>query len=155
MSIDDLKSLMDDFEPATLLPELENLSETLATLMRFAVMVGPVILLVMGILYLVAPPKEANHYFGYRCWFGMGSVDAWRFTQKLAGIAWSAIGLILTLVMWLRSGRFADLEVMDLLWSAGRCVIWEVVLVAGTCLAINILAAIRFDAKGELRRTKE
>ena len=37
MSIDDLKSLMDDFEPATLLPELENLSETLAGLMRFAV----------------------------------------------------------------------------------------------------------------------
>ena len=155
MSIDDLKTLMDDFEPVALLPELDQLAEKLAAWMRFAVMVGPVILLVMGILYLVFPPREANHYFGYRCWFGMGSVDAWRFTQKLAGIAWSGLGLVLSLVMWLRSGRFAGMEVPELLQAAGRCAIWEVVLIAATCLAINILAAVRFDAKGELRRTKE
>ena len=155
MSIDDLKSLMDDFEPATLLPKLEGLGETLATVMRYVVMAGPVILLVMGLLYLLVPPKEANHYFGYRCWFGMGSVDAWRFTQKLAGISWSVAGLVLTLMMWFRSGKFAGMEVMDLIWSAGRSVLLEVVVVALVCLAINVFTAIRFDSKGELRRRKE
>ena len=155
MSIDDLKTLMDDFDPAALLPELESLTGNMASWMRVAVMAGPVILMVMGILYLLIPPKEANHYFGYRCWFGMGSVDAWRFTQKVAGIAWGVVGLVLSILMWIRSGRFDGLEIMELLRSAGSCVIWEVILVTVTCIGINILAAIRFDSRGEVRKPKK
>jgi len=155
MTIDDLKGLMDEFDPATLLPELGSLTEKIAPVMRWAVVIGPIILLVMGLLYLLAPPKEANYYFGYRCWFGMGSVDAWRFTQRLAGIAWSGLGLVLAVVMWFQSGRLAGMEMMDMLRTAGKCVIWEAALVAVSILAINVATAIRFDSKGELRKEKE
>lgn len=152
MSIDDLKGLMDGFDPTTLMPDLSTIIGKVELVARIAVTIGPVILLVLGLIYLLAPPREANYHFGYRCWFGMGSVDAWRFTQRLAGIIWSALGLVLVIVMLIISGGFAGKEMMDMLWLAVKCVIWEAALVAISCLVINTLAALRFDSKGERRR---
>ena len=93
MTIEDFKGLMDDFDPASLLPELDTVMGKIALIARIAVLIGPAVLLVMGLVYIFASPKEANYTLGYRCYFGMGSVEAWRFTQKLAGIAFVALGL--------------------------------------------------------------
>jgi len=155
MSIDDLRTLMDDFDPASLLPELDTMIGKMELVMRIAVLIGPIILLVLGLIYFLAPPKEANHYFGYRCWFGMGSVDAWRFTQRLAGMVWAVLGLILVIVMLIISTGFGGKEIMDMLWAAGKCVIWEAVLTALTCLGINAIVALKFDSKGERRKLED
>ena len=72
MNIEDLKGLMDAFEPSALLPELNSIMGWIELVMRVAVMVGPIVLLVMGLVYLFVSPKEANYYLGYRCYFGMG-----------------------------------------------------------------------------------
>ena len=154
MTIDDFKSLMDGFEPAALLPELDAVIGKLALIARIAVLVGPVMLLVMGLLYFFASPKEANYHFGYRCYYGMGSVEAWQFTQSLAGIVWSALGLILGIVMVLVSRDFQQLETMDLLWKAISCLAWEAGLVAAGCIGVNAAAAIRYNSRGEQRRKK-
>ena len=50
MTIEDFKGLMDGFEPASLLPELEPILGKLAMIARIAVLVGPAMLLVMGLL---------------------------------------------------------------------------------------------------------
>lgn len=155
MNIDDLKSLMDEFDPAALLPEIDTIVGKAELVMRIAIMVGPIILMVMGLMYLFASPKEVNYYFGYRCYFGMGSVDAWRFSQRLAGIVWGGLGLILTIVMVLICSSFRGMEVMDMVGSAVKCVIWQVVLVAAACLAINAVVAMRFNRRGERRLKKE
>ena len=55
--------------------------------------IGPVVMLALGLAYLFLAPKEANYYFGYRTYFGMGSVHSWRFTQRLSGIVLSLLGL--------------------------------------------------------------
>ena len=154
MSIEDFKGLMDAFEPASLLPELDPILGKLATVARIAVLVGPVMLLVMGLLYLFASPKEANYHFGYRCYFGMGSVEAWRFTQSLAGIVWAALGLILGIVMVFVSGKFETMETMDLLWRAVYCLGLEAVLAALACIFVNLVVTIRFNGRGEFRRKK-
>ena len=154
MTIDDLKTLMDEFDPASLLPELDTIIGKIAFIARIAVLVGPIVLLVMGLLYIFAAPKEANYHFGYRCYFGMGSVEAWRFTQRLAGMVWGALGLILTAVMLLISSGFGSMEIMDLLWRAVYCVAWEAGLVLAAWVAVNIVVALRFNAKGDLRSKK-
>ena len=51
------------------------------------------------------------------------------------------------------AGSFGGKEIMDMIWSGVTCVIWEVVLVAISCLFINTMAAFYFDAKGERRQT--
>ena len=154
MSIDDFKGLMDAFDPASLLPELDPIMDKLAPIARVAVLIGPAMLLVMGLLYFFASPKEANYHFGYRCYYGMGSVEAWQFTQSLAGIVWSALGLILGIVMLLISGKFPQLEIIDLLWRAVYCVAWEAGIVAVACIGVNTTVAIRYNSRGDQRRKK-
>ena len=154
MSIDDFKGLMDGFEPASLLPELGPIFEKIASMARIVVLIGPVVLLLMGLLYLFASPKEANNYVGYRCYYGMGSVEAWRFSQRLAGIVWSALGLSLGVVMLVISSGFAGMDTMDLLWKVVYCVAAEAVLTALACITVNAVVAIRFDSKGNERRKK-
>ena len=147
-SFEDIKVLMDNFDPATLLPDLSSMVGKVEFITRLAVLAGPILLLVLGILYFFASPKEANYHFGYRCYFGMGSEEAWRFTQRLAGLVWSGLGLVLTIVMLIVSLGFRGDPIMDIISSGAKCLIWEIVLTAISCLAINIMAMIRYDRKG-------
>ena len=155
LDIESIKSLMDGFDPAALLPDLSDLFGSLATLCRFAVMIGPVVLLVLGLAYLFLSPREANYYFGYRCYFGMGSVQAWRFTQRIAGLLFGGVGLILTIVMLLISGGFAEMEVTDMVWKAAGCLAWQAIIAIVLTLLVNFLAIFYFDAKGGPRRRKK
>jgi len=152
VDIASIKELMDGFDPASLLPELGDVFGTMASLCRIAVLIGPIVLLILGVAYLFFSPKEANYYFGYRCYFGMGSVQAWRFTQRLAGIVLGGLGLILTGVMLVLSGGFAGMDTMDMAWRALKCVIWEAALAAAAVLCVNIIAAVVFDKRGEYRK---
>ena len=155
LDIDSIKSLMDGFDAAALLPDLSELFGSLATLCRFAVMIGPVIMLVLGLAYLFLSPREANYYFGYRCYFGMGSVQAWRFTQRIAGMLFGGVGLILTIVMYVISGAFAEMEVTDMVWKAAGCLAWQAVIALVLTFLVNFLAFFFFDAKGGPRRKKK
>ena len=156
LNIESIKSLMDSFDPASLLPDLSKVFGSLATVCRVAVMIGPIVLLVLGLAYLFLSPKEANYYFGYRCYYGMGSVHAWRFTQRMAGVLLGGLGLVLSIVMFTISGSFAEMEVTDMGWKAVSCLVWEAALALIATLAINLTAAVRFDRKGEYRKkTKE
>ena len=155
LDIESIKSLMDGFDPAALLPDLSDLFGSLATLCRFAVMIGPVVLLILGLAYLFLSPKEANYYFGYRCYFGMGSVQAWRFTQRMAGLFFGGVGLILTIVMYVISGSFAGMEITQMVWKAAGCLAWQVGITLALTLLINFLAFFFFDAKGGPRRKKK
>ena len=155
VDIASLKQMMDGFDPASLLPELGEVFGTMASICRIAVLIGPVVLLILGVAYLFFSPKEANYYFGYRCYYGMGSVQAWRFTQRLAGIVLGGLGLVLTGVMLVVSGGFGAMETMDMAWRALSCVLWEAGLAAAAVLAINITATLTFDKRGEYRNRKK
>ena len=155
LDIESIKQIMDGFDPAALLPDLSDLFGSLATLCRFAVMIGPVVLLVLGLAYLFLSPREANYYFGYRCYFGMGSVQAWRFTQRMAGMLFGGVGLILTIVMYAISGSFAEMEVTDMVWKAAGCLAWQAVIALVATFLVNFLAFFFFDAKGGPRRRKK
>ena len=154
-SIDSIKELMDGFDPAALLPDLSTVFGKIELVCRIAVLVGPIILLVLGLAYLFLAPKEANYYFGYRCYFGMGSVQAWRFTQHLAGILFGGVGLILTIVMFTISGGFAEMDVTDMVWKAADCLVWQAVIALVLTLLVNFAAFFFFDRKGAPRQKKK
>ena len=151
---DSIKAIMDGFDPASLLPDLEGIFGSLATVCRLAVMIGPLVLLVLGLCYLFLAPKEANWYFGYRCYFGMGSEYAWRFTQRLAGMLFTGLGVGLTVVMLVISSRFAHMEVTAMAWQALECLVWQVGLVVLATVVINFTAFVHFNRKGQHRRKR-
>ena len=146
--MDAIKSLFSDFDPGAFIPEVTTIIGWVELALRIAVMAGPLLLLGFGLVYLLAAPKEANHSLGYRCWWGMTSLDAWQFTQRLAGSIWGALGLVLTIVMSLLCNAFRRMEPMDMIYSAGKCLLWELGLVVLACLAINITLICVFDRKG-------
>lgn len=152
LDFDSIKEMMDAFDPAALLPDLTGISDMVASVAGFAVLIGPLVLLAMGLAYLFLSPKEANHRFGYRCYHGMGSVEAWRFTQRIAGIVWGGLGIALTVIMLVISGGYGGKTVLEIVDSAVTCLIWEVVLVAASCAAINIAVMLRYNAQGALRK---
>ena len=154
-SFEDIKVLMDNFDPASLLPDLSSFPGIVATLTRLAVMAGPVVLLTLGILYFFAAPKEANYRFGYRCYFGMGSEEAWRFTQRFAGLVWGVLGLVLTVVMLIITGSFAGNPIMDIIGKGAKCLLWEGGLILVSILGINLTAMLCYDRKGLRRKTYE
>ena len=155
MTIDDLKKVLEESDLGAVLPDLNAIMDKMAPIMRVALLAGPVILLVLGLLYLFASPKEANYKFGYRCYFGMGSVRAWRYSQRLAGLLFSVVGLVLTLVMFSVTGKFQDMEIMDMLWKTVKCGLWEAGIILATTLIINLTVAFYFDRKGHLRKNRK
>lgn len=151
-SIDKIKELMDGVDPAALLPELDTIFSKTALVCRIAILLGPILLLGLGLAYLLLAPKEANWYFGYKTYFGMGSEKAWRFTQRIAGLVLGGAGLVLTIVMLGICAGMGKLDAMDMVWKAVHCLAWEAGVALAATLAINLTAALVFDRKGELRK---
>ena len=108
----------------------------------------------LGVGYLIFAPKEANYHFGYRCTFGMGSVEAWRFTQRLAGLVWGVLGLVMTFVMVALTGGMQEMELNDALWAAVKYVLWEVGIVLVSSVVINTVVMIRFTYSGDYRKDR-
>ena len=154
LDIESIKALLDGFDPATLLPDLSKVFDTLAPVCRFAVLIGPVVLLLLGLSYLILSPKEANHYLGYRCYFGMGSEYAWRFTQRLAGFLFTGTGLVMTVVMFAISASFPYMQLTAMVWRAFSCLLVELAAAVLLVLIVNLSAAFRFDRKGRHRRKR-
>ena len=146
---------MDDLDLGALIPPLDTVLGWLEIALRIAVMAGPLLLLGFGLLFLLAPPTEANYGLGFRCWWGMASLQSWQFTQRLAGMVWSALGAVLTIVMAFVCNGFRDLQPMDMAWRAGVCMLWELGLVAVACIAINVVVICRFDMDGYPRNEEK
>ena len=155
MDLESIKEMMDAFDPAALLPELDSVFSLVATVCKVAILAGPIVLLVLGLAYLFLSPKEANYYFGYRCYYGMGSVHAWRFTQRLAGIVLGGLGLVLTGVALVASVGFGSMDAEALVWRAAGCMILEAVATIAGIVFINVTAAMKFDKKGEFRKKEK
>ena len=150
MSIDSIKSLLSDFDPAALIPSVDSLSSHIPGLVRFAVRVGPLVLLVFGILYLFFSPREANYSLGFRSFWGMASVDSWQFTQFVAGTVWVVLGLVL--LLWSGVGlHWEDAALTELLLKAARRIIWQIAWALISVLIINAVVIVFFDFSGNCR----
>lgn len=150
--IKSIKEFMDGFDPGALLPSIDSIVGKVQLLCTIAILAAPIIMLVMGLAYLFFSPKEANYYFGYRTAFGMGSVSAWRHTQKVAGLVFGGLGLMLTILMLMMCLTLSGRAPMDMVWLAVKCLLWEGALALIAIFSINSLAMYTFDYNGNKRR---
>lgn len=146
-----IKQLFEGFDPTALLPNIDTVVGRVQLVCSLAILAAPLVMLVLGIAYLFLSPKEANYYFGYRTTFGMGSVSAWRRTQRLAGLVFGGLGLVLTVVMLLISMTLSRRAPGDMVWLAVKCLLWQGVLALLAILAINGITMYTFDYSGRRR----
>lgn len=153
-----LMSLFEGFDIekiGSLLPSAESLMSGLSKWMVLLVLVGPLLMVGFGIYYWFFAPKEANHSMGFRFFYAMSRVEVWQHAQRLAGLAYTALGGILFLIIGLISLRFGHLAAPDMVWLATKCLIWEVVLAVVVTLAVDILIVVLYDYSGNPRKAGE
>ena len=143
-----LTEIFEKLDLAKLVPPMDTLLDKLLWIAKVAVLAGPIVMLVFGLWYLLLPPKEANYGAGFRTWFGMGSVEAWRMTQRIGGIVWSACGLVLAVVMWFVSRGFAGGDPMVVAEKAVTCLVWQVAVAFISYIGVWIVMMFLFDSRG-------
>lgn len=137
-----------------IIPKLDTLLSDMRFWMSIAILAGPILLLGMGAFYFFASPKEANHRLGYRTYFGMGSISAWKFTQKFAGMVWGGLGAVLTVVAIIVCIVLGSKEPAEAMSSALTMLIIEAVCAFLAFLAIEITVFLRYDVNGNLKNKK-
>ena len=147
-----MENAITDFLDA-IIPDLDKMLSDMRFWIGFAMLAGPIILIVLGLFYFFLAPKEANHRMGYRTYFGMGSVPAWRFTQRLAGMVWGGLGIVLCIVALIASGSLSEVPA-EAMSSALTIMIVEGVGAILALLGIEITLLVRYDMNGNRRFRK-
>jgi len=148
-----ITSLLDGLDNISdVVPPLENVLGDMSLWVSIFLLIGPLMLLGLGFWYLISPPKEANHKAGFRTYFGMGSVEAWQFTQRIAGLVWGALGVVLTVIMGIICLTLQNKDGFQMAQTAVTCLIWQAVLAAVGYAGICVIAAIFFDKDGNRRK---
>lgn len=154
--MDFISSLLDGLDNiGNLVPALEKLLSSAQLWLTILLLIGPAVMLILGVIYLFLPPKEANHHIGYRTYFGMGSVEAWLHTQKLAGIIYGGLGIILGIIMIIVSTSLKNKDMMQAFTSAITWLCVQVGIVLLIYLGMFVYTAIVFDRHGNRRREKK
>ena len=148
-----IKDLLEGFDFAALIPDVEKIVGVAEPTVQFLLYACPFVLLGFGLYCLLIAPKEATYLAGYRFAWGMGSEEAWRFTQRLAGVMHMLLGLGLAVFMAFESRKLEDLATMDLMLQAVGYIALQaaVALVGRWC--INLLVFLRYDHQGRRRYT--
>ena len=138
---------------AALVPEMGVLMGIVRVVLSLLLLAGPLAMVILGFLYLFMPPPEANYKFGFRTYFGMGSVEAWRYTQKLAGAVWCLLGLALAVWMAVAGAAMAGMATMDAMLKMAGYIFWQALALLVSRVLINFLVFLRYDRKGVRRYT--
>lgn len=147
-----ITELLDNLDKlGELIPELDTLLGWTQFLTSLAVRIGPLCILVLGLIYLLIPPKEANRKAGFRTYFGMGSVMAWRFTQFVSGILMTVLGIILTVIAFSVVIKFAGLDPMQMAEAAFNCIKWQIICALAVYVFMMLFTAVLFTRKGNPR----
>ena len=151
LDLDFFKTLITDFDLMALLPEMADVMEWIVTGVIYALIIGPCLLILLGLWYLLLPSREANHFVGYRFFWGMGSIKSWRFTQRLAGAAWVGLGAYLaTLANELRV-ELLEMNKLDMMYKAIEMILKQISWLVAVCLVVNAVVFLIFNFKGKPR----
>ena len=152
--MDKIMDLLNNISLEKYIPKLDSVLDLTQKAIELAVRIGPLCILVLGLIYLLIPPREANRHFGFRTYFGMGSIPAWQFTQRVAGMIMTLVGLILLLIAKGAVKNFAGMDLMQMSEKAFALIKTQIIWVLIIYVFMFLLTAVMFDRKGNFRLRK-
>ena len=152
--MDKIMDLLNNISLEKYIPKLDSVMELTQKAIELAVRIGPLCILVLGLIYLLIPPREANRHFGFRTYFGMGSIPAWQFTQRVAGLIMTLVGLILLLIAKGAVKNFAGMDLMQMAEKAFALIKTQIIWALIIYVFMFLLTAVMFDRKGSFRFRK-
>ncbi len=148
----ELISSLFDMDLAKLVPDLPVFLGFVRTLLALAVLAGPALMMVLGALYLFKPAPEANYKYGFRTYFGMGSVAAWQFSQKVAGLIFGSLGVLLLIAMLVVVLIFLKKDLTQIAMASVVCLLIQALLALAARLAVGLLTFRFFDKDGNRKK---
>lgn len=149
--MDKIMSFIDNLSIEKYIPKLDSVLDGIHWLIEWGVKIGPLCILVLGLIYMLIPPKEANRFFGFRTYFGMGSIPAWLFTQRVAGFLMTVVGLILFLGAKGAVKSFSNMELMAMSEKALDLIKTQIIAALIIYVFMFLLTLVMFNHKGECR----
>lgn len=146
-----ITEILDKLDLAKFVPKLDSLMDWVLQLTKFAVRVGPMCILILGLIYLLIHPNEANRKAGYRTYFGMGSVHAWRFTQRVSGFIMTIVGLILNGAAKKAAEGFSVKDPDAMIEEAFALIKTQILWALVIFVFMFLLTAVMFNRKGYCR----
>jgi len=147
-----ITAFMESFDISKLLPELGNFIGRLQFWLGLFVLAGPVVMLLLGLWYFFLPTREANHHVGFRSYFGMGSMEAWKFTQKRAGLLFMIGGGLLTVASVIMLAVLAGAEPMNMATTALLLLLIQALVAFSLWLTMQITLMLRYDKNGNRKK---
>lgn len=144
----ELFSKLKEFDIAGLLPNLSTFLGWVKFLLGFAVVIGPLVMLGMGLWFFFRSPQEANHSVGYRTKWSMSSPEVWRYAQRLAGFVYMVLGGGLFLITLIISICFSVMEMPTMVITALVCVILEALLALAAFIFVEYMLRKYYDKDG-------
>ncbi len=141
-----------DLDLSWLVPEIGGFMGMVKFLMVLSMLAGPILLLTYGLLYMFKPAPYANYRFGYRTYFGMGSTEAWQYSQRIAGLAFTALGGVMLVAMIVVMCFFGKRDLLQNMTTAAICLSVQAVALLITRAVLAIVVSLYFDAFGDRRR---
>ena len=138
-------ALFSDFDFAALLPKLDTFLGQVAFWTRLALLAGPVVLLCAGLLYFFRPSSSPKSRIGFRSYVTTGSVEVWRFAQRVAGMVYIGLGGGLTVIFLILSLFFGAMDPLAMVTTALVCIIVFAVLVLAAFGMAGMWAAVFAD----------
>lgn len=133
--MDALYESIQDFDIVSLLPELESFLGSLRFWCGLAALVGPVLLLIFGLMFLTKPDAEINRSLGFRICREDASEATWKYAQHLAGQYCAGAGGILTIITLLVLLFTIGANALGMLTATTICLIVQLI----TLLVIRFL----------------
>lgn len=152
--MDKIMEILGGFDIAKILPEVNATVGFIVLLSRLVTFFIPLLVLGLGLSYFLKPAPEANHTFGYRTYFGMGSIEAWQFSQRIGGLVYIILGGVMTLGALVAFIVLLKGSIPTILTGCAVCVVVELLLVLLTTVTLNIIISVRYDRDGYRRGTR-
>lgn len=152
MNILSLSGFFETLDPTQLLPPAGTLLTLSVLLIIVSVLVGPVLMLLAGLKYMKTPSPLPNYKTGFRTYFGMGSKQAWDYTQRLAGLIWTILGGVMCLASVIICLIFIGKNPAQIAYIALITMIVQASLTVIAWATITIMVTVNFDKQGQLRK---
>ena len=147
----ELFSKLKEFDIAGMLPNLTSFIGWVKFLLGFMVVIGPLVMLGMGLWFFFRPPKEANHSVGFRTKWSMSSVEVWQYAQRLSGFVYMVLGGGLFLITFILTLFFGVMQMPAMVITALVCVILEALLALAAYIFVEYMLRKYFDQDGYRR----
>ena len=116
--------------------------------MVYTYYISTLILMVVGVVFWMYPPKKINEFYGYRTTRSRKSQKAWDFAQRYSAKMMMVLGLVAlavaSIVHWLRSRLCLNSEYV-MLYDIGITAVLVVMVVIPSIVMTEIKLRKRFN----------